>query len=224
MRSSSLFCLRSSRWSETTLRRVPKKEKGARCCSLLSGALAFGLRYVQEAPRGLIWLTRLQMSAPMILGVRSLNLSIRTTLPAIGLLFVIIIVFLAKDRLFESVDEIPQITLGSPPTRHYRLSDMVRNNRRSTRMAAFQEPPTRYSDAKQGETTTQTEVTPPHSRSHSRSHSRGQSRELPAISGPAPGQSERELVEGGTKRDGDLTSRRCLIIQGNEIDDGPKSG
>ena len=138
----------------------------------------------------------------MILGVKSLNLSIRTTLPAIGLLVVIIIVFLAKDRLFESVDEISRITLGSPPTRHYRLSDMVRNNRRSTRMAAFQQPPTRYSDAKQGESTTQTEVTPPHSRSHSRSHSHGQSRELPAISGPAPGQSERGV--GGLPIQGQL--------------------
>lgn len=103
------------------------------------------------------------------------------------------IVLLAKEHLLESVDEIPKLTMSSPPTRHYRLSEMVRaGNRRNSRMASFQQPPSRFSDSKQGETRT----------SITAMHSLNRNKELPPISAPEPGQSERGI--GGMPVQGQL--------------------
>lgn len=92
------------------------------------------------------------------------------------------------------MNEIPKLTISSPPTRHYRLSDMVRNaaNRQNTRVASFQQPPTRHSDFKQGETTT----------SVTAMHALSGNKDLPAISGPEPGQSARGV--GGLPVQGQL--------------------
>ncbi|KAG9249954.1 uncharacterized protein F5Z01DRAFT_600821, partial [Emericellopsis atlantica] len=119
------------------------------------------------------------LSAPMLLGIRSLDLFLRTVLPCIGLVVLISMTILAKSQLLANSNE-DKLYPNLDDTRQYRMSDLVRDmaNRPSLQMSVAR----RDSKVSKSEAASVrvTALNKPPNRNKA----------LPGINGPVPGQVE----------------------------------
>ncbi|KAI6784229.1 uncharacterized protein J7T54_004775 [Emericellopsis cladophorae] len=120
------------------------------------------------------------LSGPMLLGIRSLDLLLRTVLPCIGLIVLISMTMLARSQLLANSDEEGKLYPNLNDTRQYRMSALVRDmaNRPSLQMSVAPR------DSKVSKRETQsvrvTALNKPPNRNKA----------LPGINGPVPGQVE----------------------------------
>ncbi|KFH45950.1 hypothetical protein ACRE_032600 [Hapsidospora chrysogenum ATCC 11550] len=121
------------------------------------------------------------LSAPMILGVRSLGLFPRKTLPAIGLLVLIVALILSKDRLLATDDASDsKLFAADSAPREYQMSNFVPGPRNSNNSRSItQRPLSRYDNPTGEGTTTRISAMGPSS----------YNKVLPKINHPNPGQS-----------------------------------
>lgn len=156
-------------WSRSSEGSLTKDQGITRDKKLILSTSAFG-----------VWTA---LSSPMILGIRSFHFTLRTVLPAVGLLVLIGVVMLCRNYLVLEIDQGPIFTPDGSPPRTHRTAAFVTANDSGTREAIppahFGVPSSQDFDGKRG-TVTVISAHKPNS---------SLDKQLPTISQPLPGRS-----------------------------------